>query len=240
MLLNPSIFETPDALYDAAAEAVRAALTDAQTARGQSTLMLSGGNTPAPLYTRLGDHPGRVDPGRVHFYWSDERWVPPDHPDRNEALARRLWLGPWRVPESHIHPLVDRLDDPRAAARRAHDRLSGVSAFDLALLGLGDDGHTASLFPGRSVEEEAFVAPVFNTPKPPPTRLTVTPAALSRARAILVLAVGREKADVLKAIRHGGAADFPITPWLRRPGARLLADRAAWGPDDLPAAVNKF
>jgi len=239
VLLNLSVFDTPDALYDAAAEAVRAALTDAQTARGEASLVLAGGNTPAAVYRRLAARAGPVDPRRVHFYWSDERWVPAEDPARNESLARHTLLNPWAVPEGNIHPLLDRLDDPRAAAQRAHDRLLPLPAFDLLLLGVGEDGHTASLFPNRSVDASALVAPVFDAPKPPPTRLTLTPAALARARAVLVLAVGREKTAVVRKLQDG-VEDLPVSPCLRRPGARLFADRAAGGSGDLPVDVNKF
>lgn len=237
--MTPSVFDTPDALFDAAADHIRARLAAAQSARGEASLVLAGGDTPAAVYRRLGERLGPVDPRRVHFFWGDERWVPLEHPARNEGLARRTLLVPWAVPEKNIHPLLDQLDDLHAAARRAHDRLLSVSAFDLLLLGVGEDGHTASLFPGSTIDESALVAPIDNAPKPPPERLTMTPACLSRAREILILATGLAKTTVLQALRSGKTS-LPVSPWLERPNTRLFVDRAAWGPDDLPPDVNKF
>ncbi len=235
--MTPTVFDTADALFDASAAEVRRLLADAQKARGEASIVLSGGSTPLDVYRRLAANPGAVDPDRVCFHWGDERWVPSDDPRRNDALARRTWLAPWNVPEKNIHPLIDRLDDPTAAARRADDRLEAEPDFDLVLLGVGEDGHTASLFPGRDFDPAARVIAVFDAPKPPPVRLSLTPRALARGRSILVLAAGAAKAGVMKALKSG-ATTTPIHFFLDQPATRLFVDRAAWD-GDLPSAANK-
>lgn len=236
--LNPTVLETPAALFDAVAEAVRRTLVAAQSARGKATIVLAGGTTPAAVYRRLGGNPGAVDPRRVRFFWGDERWAPGDDPQRNDRLARQTWLAPWGVPEHNVHPLIDRMDDPRAAAQRADARLARQPDFDLVLLGVGEDGHTASLFPGRPVDPIAQAIAVLDAPKPPPVRLTLTPRAFARGRSIYVLAAGAGKSAILKRLREGEKG-LPVAPFLECPGSRLFVDRAAWGPDNLPSAVNK-
>jgi 6-phosphogluconolactonase len=236
--LNPTVFETPAALFDSLAEAVRRILVAAQSARGEASIVLAGGTTPAAVYRRLGENPGAVDPRRVGFFWGDERWAPVDDPQRNERLARQTWLAPWGVPETNVHPLIDRLDDPRAAAQRADGRLARQPDFDLVLLGVGEDGHTASLFPGHSVNPNAQVIAVLDAPKPPPVRLTLTPRALARGRSIFVLAAGEEKSILFRRLRNGEKG-IPVAPFLDLPGTRLFVDRAAWGSENLPSVVNK-
>jgi 6-phosphogluconolactonase len=194
-----------------AAERVICAASAALTARGRFDWALSGGSTPAALY-RLLASPGyaeRVDWPRVHFFWSDERCVPPDHAESNFRMAREALLDAVAAPPNHIHRLEGELP-PSAAAQRYEAELancfdvepgSDVPAFDLVLLGLGADGHTASLFPGSPALAETRRWVVANEVATlGATRLTFTLPLLNAARAALFLVAGADKAERLEQI----------------------------------------
>ncbi len=199
----------------AAAEFVRLA-REAIAARGRFTVAMAGGSTPKRMYELLADEPLRdeVEWSKVEFFWGDERAVPPDHKDSNfltadEALLRKLALLPERVHRMQ----ADRADRDAAAAdyQRELARVFGADpngpppAFDLVLLGMGPDGHTASLFPGNAAlrETNRWAVPVAHAPKPPPDRLTLTYPILNAARQVLFLVGGADKAPVLAEVLEG-------------------------------------
>jgi 6-phosphogluconolactonase len=204
-------FPNLDTLTDAAAEAVADSLRAAVAARGEFVLALAGGSTPRPLYERLAAAPYRHLPwDRVHFFWGDERCVPPDHLDSNYRLAAEALLAHLDLRPEQIHRLPGELAPPAGAAQaeaelRAffadREPRDGSPVFDLILLGAGPDGHTASLFPGRPALEETqrWVVAEDHPGRPPLVpRLTLTLPVLNAARAVLFLVAGVEKRPVVE------------------------------------------
>lgn len=153
----------------------------------------------------------RIDWSGWHVFWADERWVPPSSPDSNFGAARRLLLSRVPIPESRIHAL-GYSESPEETARAYEAKIrttlqveSGAfPRFDLFLLGLGEDGHTASLFPGNPAlqERRRWVVPVFNAPKPPPVRVTLTLPVINSARQLVFFAAGTGKAGVVAGVLH--------------------------------------
>jgi len=193
------------------AETVAAAVRE----RGACFLALAGGETPRACYQRLAQPPyqGGVPWHAVHVFWSDERRVPLDDPASNYAMARKALLDRVPVPTTQIHPLHDQERDAEKAAATTAASLTqlprdgaGWPRFDLILLGLGQDGHTASLFPGDAAlgEQSAWVRAVIAN-KPPPERLTFTLPVMNAARSVLFLVQGAGKRDALLGVRqHDG------------------------------------
>jgi 6-phosphogluconolactonase len=219
------ILEDKESLIRAAAAAVTARAATAVAARGVFTLVLSGGSTPRDLFVLLADanepFRARLPWEKVHFFWGDERHVPPDHADSNYRMAKEALLDPLSVREENVHRIHGENPDAAAAAAEYEKELrtffhleagevGGRPRFDLVLLGLGPEGHTASLFPGSPAlheREHLVVAPwveKFQT-----FRITLTPPVLNRAAAVLFLAAGEEKADALHAVlEEVGEADL--------------------------------
>jgi 6-phosphogluconolactonase len=167
------------------------------SARGAFVIVLSGGNTPREIYAMLRD--AKTDWSRWQVWFGDERCLPPDDLQRNSAMAMQALLAHVPVPASQVHTIPAELGADEAA-RRYVDALRGVGDFDLVLLGLGEDGHTASLFPGRDwgeSPEDPDAHAVRDAPKPPPDRVSLSAARLSRAREVLFLADARGKRAAL-------------------------------------------
>ena len=218
----------------------------AVAARERAVLCLTGGRTPERLYDILADEREpwreRIDWSRVHVFWGDERHVPPDHPDSNFGLAHKTLLSRVPIPPAQIHRIEGELPDAREAARKyeaeVRDRI-----FDLLLLGVGEDAHIASIFPGsplideRSVRVAAAWVPYLKT-----WRITLTPPALLDARTILVNASGPGKADAVRAAltRPEDLMRYPAQ-LLRRAGDRVewMIDRAAAASIDAPARPDE-
>ncbi|MDX1623627.1 MAG: 6-phosphogluconolactonase [Gemmatimonadota bacterium] len=202
-----------------AARRIVSAASTAIGARGRFAIALAGGSTPEPLYESLGDSPGRdaLDWSRVEVFWGDERCVPPDHPDSNYRMARAALLDAVPIPPERIHRIRGEEPDPEYAAdlyeRELHRELSSsprdTPRLDLVLLGLGTDGHTASLFPESEAleEKDRLVAAVkASTPtlQPPVVeRVTLTPPAINAADEVLFLVAGEEKAPAVEAVLEG-------------------------------------
>ncbi len=163
-----------------------------------------------------------VDWSRTEFFFGDERAVPASDPESNFGLARSLWLEPAGVPASRIHCMEADAADPEAAARAYSDamvRLLGAPPrLDLALLGVGPDGHVCSLFPGHPLlrDEVRYVAFVGDSPKPPPRRLTLTMPVLAAAELVVVAALGSEKAEVVREALEQPASALPLALVTRR------------------------
>ena len=197
------------------------------TLRGACALCLAGGATPRPAYEALAEPPLRdsIPWDRVHVFFGDERAVPPDHPDSNFRMVNDALLNRVDIPAGNVHRMEAEADD----MERAADRYAGLlpDALDVLVLGIGPDGHTASLFPGSPAlrEQKRRVVPA-RAPKPPERRLTITPPVIAAARRVLVLAAGQDKAEaVARALKGAGTPDQ--TPArLAREGVWFL-DRAA-------------
>ncbi|MTW22551.1 6-phosphogluconolactonase [Allochromatium palmeri] len=190
--------------------------------RGRFQLVLAGGRTPLAAYRRLVDQP--ADWARWHIFFGDERCLPADDPERNSLAAREVWLDRVPIPPDNIHPIPAELGAETAAARYA-ELIRDRRPFDLVLLGLGEDGHTASLFPGHPIQEAALVIPVYGAPKPPAERVSLTPLALGSSRAILILVTGRGKHEALARWRAG--ADLPVSRIISAGRLEVLMDAEA-------------
>lgn len=178
-------------------------------ARQRFVIVLAGGSTPRALYRSLRD--ARTDWSRWHIYFGDERCVAADDPDRNSVMAAEAWLDHVPIPAPQRHPIAAELGAEVAAQRYARE-LDSVGEFDLVLLGLGEDGHVASLFPGdrKRLENSASDAvAVFDAPKPPPERVSLTAKRLSRTRSALFLIEGESKREAVRRWRAG--EDIPAS-----------------------------
>lgn len=218
-------------MFDAAADAVVAALRQTQTERPVAHFVLTGGKTAAPLYERLAAPPrrGRVDWAKVHFWWGDERFVPSDHAESNFRLAKETFLDRVPVSLANIHPMRTIFPSPESAAENYEAELRRffpeTPAFDLLLLSIGPDGHVASLFPGAPALAESvrWVVAVRGAPKPPPDRITLTLPALRAARRAFFLAIGPGK-DVAYD-RASAEPDLPAARAAARPEVRWFVHR---------------
>ena len=190
-------------LADAVAEWLATALADDVRERGRCAVALAGGHTPRPVYERLAAPPylSRVDWRSVDVFFGDERAVPPDDPASNYHMAATALLGRVPIPAGRVHRLEAERPD-RDAAAREYERVL-PDRLDVLLLGMGADGHTASLFPGSAALDERVrrVVPVTG-PARPAERLTITPPVIAAARRVAVLAGGADKAAaVARALR---------------------------------------
>jgi len=246
--MTPTVRVLPDvrAVQRAAAEEFAARIEAAVGARGVAFLALSGGSTPRGFHTLLADPAesfrARVPWTRLHVFWGDERPVPPDHPDSNYRMAHDTLLGHVPIPPAHVHRVAgEDPDHTRAAERYArelrevfapHGRLEGGwPRFDLVLLGMGTDGHTASLFPGTdAVHETTRLAVAAWVAKLGSHRITLTPPALNRADTVLFLVTGSDKAETLAAVLEGPSQPDVYPSQVIRPATGpliWLVDRAA-------------
>lgn len=220
-MIRLSVRPTPDAAAAEAAARLASLIAMAQAARGGAHVSLAGGTTPRRAYELLG--PRLADPARIDWWFGDERCVAPDDPGSNYLLVAESLLRAAAIPAERVHRIAGELL-PRAAAEAYAAELrrlvpagaSGVPVLDVAFLGLGEDGHTASLFPGDPVLalEGELCVPV-RAVKPPPDRITLTLDVLRAARAVVILATGVRKKDAVAAVLAG---PDPHTP------ASLLAD----------------
>jgi 6-phosphogluconolactonase len=199
--ISPLVVPGATELAEAAASWTAQRITGAVAARRVCYLALAGGETPRGCYERLARPPYRdsLPWASVFVYWSDERQVPLDDPASNYAMAKAALLDHVPIPPQQVFPLVG---DPAPALRQVPPDSSGRPRFDLIHLGLGEDGHTASLFPGNPVllETHAIVAVVHKAPKPPPDRLTLTLPVINAARAVLFMVQGASKREALAGV----------------------------------------
>ena len=179
---------------------------------GRYRVALSGGSTPRALHQHLAQqYRNDVNWESVEIYWGDERFVPPDDPESNFRMARETLLDHVPIPAAHIFPMPTVGGSPEASAVAYAETLTAtfgaaLPRFDLILLGMGPDGHTASLFPGHIemvAPSDDLVATVYGAPKPPPTRLTFTYKLLNAAANVLFLVAGADKAATLRAVLRG-------------------------------------
>ncbi len=207
------VFQNIESLSRAAMELIVSLSQKAVAGAGKSSIALSGGSTPKQLYTLLGSAPDRdaVPWPQVHFFWADERCVPKDHPESNFKLAWDAFLSGMPLPPENIHRIKGE-QGPSRAARAYEEDMGGffsgaIPAFDVILLGVGEDGHTASLFPGSSALRETtrLALPVY-LKRPKRDRVTLSLPVLNHAASVLFLASGRAKAEAVSAILEGDNA----------------------------------
>lgn len=216
------ILENVDQAGAAAAERFAAAASGAIARAGWFHVGLSGGRSPRGLYARLASDPFRrqLDWASFQVSFSDERGVPPSDPESNWRAVREALLDRVAVPANQVHRMPADSEDLESAAAEYEALLP--QALDLLVLGIGADGHIASLFPGSKLlfERARRVAPVYDSPKPPARRLTVTPRIIRDAREVIVLADGEDKAIAVARALEGNAD-------VREHPARMLRD-CAW------------
>jgi 6-phosphogluconolactonase len=210
-----------DAVAEQALARIVSASQRAIAERGRFSIVLAGGTTPERVYRRLKDCDS--DWSRWHVWFGDERCLPADHPERNSVMAQRAWLAHVPIPAEQIHPIPAELG-PQQAAETYQSLIRSGIPFDLVLLGIGEDGHTASLFPGHAHPDGRLVVPVFNAPKPPPERVSLTVTALSDTRELCVLVTGESKRKAVQQWRQG--ADLPIARLRCAAGIDVLLDEA--------------
>ncbi|HKJ68820.1 MAG TPA: 6-phosphogluconolactonase [bacterium] len=237
------IYENPDELTRAAAEESVIRINESLARRKTCTLVLAGGNTPRPLYQLLAtEYAHRIPWENVHLYWGDERFVPHDHDQSNYRMVRESLLKHISVPSENVHPIPTEHPTVVDCAQAYEIHLQAefrteFPEFDLVLLGLGTDGHTASLFPGTDaiLEQENWVC-ASEAPDPPKERITLTYPVLNSAKSVFFLVSGEQKAEAVRNAsqevhdRNACPAAF-IRPergqviwWLDRPAAAQLSE----------------
>jgi 6-phosphogluconolactonase len=234
-----------DLLAAAAAARLVTRLVDAQASKGSASVVLTGGRTGIAVLSQLLATPAKdaVDWSHVDFYWGDERFLPAGHPDRNETQAREALLNHVNIDPTRVYAMEPSDgkfgDDPDLAASAYAESLASqtrpedhgdVPTFDVCLLGMGEEGHTASIFPSSPAvyETERTVVAVRNCPKPPPTRVSLTLPAIRRSSEVWLLTGGESKAAAV-AMALGGAGEIQIPAAGARGQRRTLwlLDRAA-------------
>jgi 6-phosphogluconolactonase len=202
--------------------------------RGQCIIALAGGNTPKPLYEKLASKSLPWD--KIHVFWGDERYVDPTHPDSNEKMAREAWLNKVNIPASNIHAMPTGAGKPAVDAKKHDQELRDFfqvspeefPVFDLILLGMGDDGHTASLFPyTEALQVRDCLVTVGNKDGDP--RLTFTVPLINQARCVIFFVAGENKQPALKQIFADFADENQYPSRLIQPVGELyfLLDQAA-------------
>lgn len=243
---SPEVFVYPsgDLLASAAAARTVTRLADAIAAGGRAHLVLTGGGIGTKVLAAIAAAPARdaVDWRLVDFWWGDERFEVTGDPERNETGARAALLDSLRVDPARVHPVPgpdgpDGDDPDAAAARYAADLATAagaggngaVPAFDVLMLGIGPEGHVASIFPeSPAVHATGSVVAVRNSPKPPPTRVSFTFSAIQAAREVWILASGAEKADAVAEALSGVSRDkLPAAGAHGRDRTLFLLDQAA-------------
>jgi 6-phosphogluconolactonase len=204
-----------EAISRKAAEIIMGLMAETLNTKTPFSIALSGGSTPKSLFTLLADDVSlrtQVDCDKVHFFWGDERHVPPDHPDSNFRMANEVMLSKVEVPAENIHRVRAEEQDASKAAEEYEDELrtffnlkpGELPRFDCVLLGMGPDGHTASLFPGTEALREQKRLVVSNWVEKFRThRITLTAPAINNADCIIFLVSGEEKAEVLREVLEG-------------------------------------
>lgn len=208
------VLDTPEEVAAAAAAEIAEAIRG-----GARTLVLAGGTTPRRCYELLAGL--EAEWGRVTVLFGDERCVPASHPDSNYRMAREALLD--QVAPATVHRIPGELGPDEGAAAYARV-VAGLAPLDVVVLGVGEDGHTASLFPGdAALNAKGWAVGVRNSPKPPPERVTLTLQALRGAHRVIILAAGAGKAQAVAMAKRGEVPSGMIA------GARWLLDREAAG-----------
>lgn len=234
--MSKTVEVLPDlsALVQRSLDLILPRVSQAIAERGIFTIALSGGSTPKPLYEALAAQNLPWD--KIHVFWGDERYVPSDHPDSNEGMARKAWLDKVSIPSGNIHPMPTDEAEPAVAAKRHEQQLQKFfqsqpgefPSLDVVLLGIGDDGHTASLFPHtEALKVHDRLITVGNKDGQP--RITFTAPLINQARCVIFMVTGANKQAALAQIFASDGDDATYPARLVRPQGELwwLLDQAA-------------
>jgi 6-phosphogluconolactonase len=217
------VFADADALVDALSAALCTEAAAAIAAQGAFHLVLAGGTTPLALYRALARQ--QVGDARWHVWYGDERCLPVDHPERNSWVIEAAWLSASHIPPENYRPIPAERGSQEAATMYA-EWLAGVVDFDMVLLGMGEDGHTASLFPGHNLDG-ADVLAVHNAPKPPPERVSLSVARLNRSQRVWFVITGAGKREALTRWKNGES--LPVSAIHGKQQTSVWLDQAAAG-----------
>lgn len=232
-------FGDKDALVTAAGDRLVGAITAAISARGQASVVLTGGGTGIGMLERVKERSREIDWSKVHIYWGDERFVTHDDDERNDKQAREALLDDIDIPAVNVHAMAasdgEFGDDLDAAAAGYEQVLNETFVdpereFDVHLLGMGPEGHVNSLFPDTDAvrETERMVVGVTDSPKPPPRRITLTLPAIQRSREVWLVVSGDGKADAVAAALGGAdPVDLPAAGAVGREATVWLLDEDA-------------
>lgn len=196
------VFTAQEALNNSAVERIVEAARNAIASHGKFSIVLAGGSTPKSIYQLLIGID--TDWSKWHVYYGDDRCLPPGHEERNSLMAHEAWLKHVAIPAGQVHDIPAERG-PVDAAQVYSQTLAEVGEFDLVLLGLGEDGHTASLFPGHSWDDTQAAVPVFGAPKPPPERVSISATRLSQAKEVIFFVTGAGKQEAVDNWRRGAA-----------------------------------
>jgi len=214
--------ETAEEVALAAHQHILDAAKSAITECGQFKLVLAGGTTPEKVYRLLAQ--SDADWSKWFIYYGDERCLPVDHADRNSVMVEQAFLENVTIPKSQIFTIPAELGAEQAATRY-QQTVKNALPFDLVLLGMGEDGHTASLFPGHQHDAEELVHAVYGSPKPPPERVSISAKVLGNAGQVIFLITGSNKQEAVKLWRSG--YDLPVASILSD-GVDIYIDRDAY------------
>jgi len=217
------VFADAGALVDALSAALCAEAAAAIAARGVFHLVLAGGTTPLALYRALARQ--QAGDARWHVWYGDERCLPLDHPERNSGAIEAAWLAASAIPPENRRPIPAERGSQEAATAYA-EWLADVADFDLVLLGMGEDGHTASLFPGQ-IWDGADALAVHDAPKPPPERVSLSAARLNRSQRVWFVITGAGKREALVRWKNGEA--LPVSAIRGKQQTLAWLDQAAAG-----------
>lgn len=220
------LFDTATTLAEQATQDILNAAADAIKNRGAFHIVLAGGTTPKVIYRLLANT--QSDWQHWHIYLGDERCLPVEDPERNSIMANECLLEKVSIPKQQIH-FIPSESGPFEAAKAYSEVLKQVEQFDMVLLGMGEDGHTASLFPGHIHPDNALALPVLNAPKPPAERVSLSSACLSNNIQILILITGQSKHP--RVLDWISGVDMPITKITTTNQAKVYCDREAWTGD---------
>ena len=217
--------ETADQVALAAYEQILKSAEQAIADHGTFKLVLAGGSTPEKVY-RLLAH-ADADWSKWYIYYGDERCLPADHADRNSLMATSAFLEKVAIPNVQIYTIPAELG-PEPAAKKYQQIVASALPFDMVLLGMGEDGHTASLFPGHQHQEEELAHAVYNSPKPPPERVSISAKALSNTQQLIFLITGANKQEAVKNWRSG--QDLPVAAIVPENPIDIYIDKDAYNP----------
>jgi 6-phosphogluconolactonase len=219
------VFADADALVGELSAALCAEAAAAIAARGAFHLVLAGGTTPLALYRALASQ--QAGNPRWHVWYGDERCLPADHPERNSGAIEAVWLAASAIPPENRRPIPAERGSHEAATVYT-EWLANVADFDVVLLGMGEDGHTASLFPGTPLDshgDNADVLAVHDAPKPPSERVSLSVARLNRSQRVWFVITGAGKHEALVRWKHG--EPLPVSAIHGKQQTAAWLDRAA-------------
>ena len=215
--------DTADQVAAAAYQQILAAADQAITEHGHFKLVLAGGSTPEKVYHLLAK--ANADWSRWFIYYGDERCLPIDHAERNSLMAEAAFLSKVSIPHEQIFTIPAELG-PELAAQHYHQVVAKALPFDMVLLGMGEDGHTASLFPGHQHNTDELTHAVYNSPKPPPERVSISAKGLSDTQQLIFLITGKNKQDAVKSWRLG--KNLPVAAIIPNNPVDIYLDKEAY------------